>query len=411
MVVHETSLSSLAGTARTAEPPKEKARADMANDPPLYRQIADQLIERIEQNVLRPGDQIPTEQELSVAFGVSRITAVRAVKELETRGLVSRTKGRGSFVRSHGSWVEDSGQRKFPIVSLMLPFHEMLALGVLLGVEQVVRERGFHTSLRNSTASVDHEREILTSDPINGVAGMIVYPCSSVRNVGALSSLVVRRFPLVLIDRRVRGIETPFVSVDNEQGAYLAVKHLLDLGHRRVAFYADDAVSIDSEADRFRGYCRALLEYRVAIRDDLIFDRFADTGGGSLGGVLPEPFSLVPSETTRRIVDTILSLKEPPTAIVAVNDAAAVGVIRSALDRGVSVPGDLSVVGFDNLAFTEHVEVPITTIEQPFRRIGERAARMLLRRIDHPSEPFESEILEPKLIVRASTGPPRSGGG
>jgi len=380
----------------------------MPNTRPLYQQIADHLLERIEQNVLRPGDRIPTEQEISDAFGVSRITAVRAVKELETKGLVSRQKGKGSFVRSQTSWQSNGapGQTRLSVISLVLPFQEMLALGVLVGVEQIVKKEGYHTSFRNSTASIGHEREILEEDSTQGPGGMIVYPCSSISNIGTFSSLVVRRFPLVIIDRRLRGLETPFVAVDNARGAYEATRHLLDLGHRDIAFVADSAVSIDSEVERFRGYCRALVEERIALRDELVFDRFGEPPNvGS--DAQPEPFSFAPSDETRRIVDALFGLSSPPTAIVCVNDAQAVGITRCAIERGLKIPEDLSVVGFDNLPFSEHFAVPLTTVEQPFRLIGERAASMLMRRIADPSAPYESEILQPRLIVRDSTARPR----
>lgn len=385
---------------------------DISNGRPLYQQIVDHLVERIEQNLLRPGDQIPTEQEISEAFGVSRITAVRAVKELETKGLVTRTKGKGSFVTSQSSW-HTGGERqseRLSVVTLVLPFQEMLALGVLLGVEQIVKTNGLHTSLRNSTADVRHEREILMQDSENGVGGMIVYPCSSADNIGAFSSLVVRRFPLVIIDRKIRGLDTPFVAVDNVNGAYQATRHLVELGHRDVAFFGDAISRIESEAERLRGYCRALIESRIPVRDDLIIADGLDVGARLDTGSGLDQFGYISEATAGAALDKLFGLSSPPTAIVCINDGNAVQFIKSALKRGIRVPDDLSVVGFDNLPFSAHIEVPLTTVEQPFRLIGERAAAMLMRRIADPSAPYESEILEPRLIVRESTGPPRSGG-
>ena len=382
----------------------------ISNGDPLYQQIADHLLERIEQHVLRPGDRIPTEQEISEAFGVSRITAVRAVKELEAKGLVSRTKGKGSFVTSQSSWHNStvSGPTRLSVVSLVLPFQEMLALGVLVGVEHVVKTGGYHTSLRNSTADIAHEREILVEDSTHGVDGLIVYPCSSVDNLGAFSSLIVRRFPLVIIDRRLRGLDTPFVAVDNSRGAYEATRHLLDLGHRDIAFVADSIATIESEAERFHGYCRALVEARVPLRDDLVIDSYKADFPSRSPATEPEQFGYVAAATADTIIDGLFSNASPPTAIVSINDGNAVQLMKRALKRGIRVPEDLSVVGFDNLPFSAHIEVPLTTVEQPFREIGERAAAMLLSRIANPSAPYQSELLEPRLIVRESTAAPRS---
>ncbi len=382
----------------------------MSIEEPLYRQITNYLLEQIEQNNLRPGDRIPTEQEISEAFGVSRITAVRAVKELESKGIVSRTKGKGSFVTSRSTWRpgSPSDDRRLAIISLVLPFQERLALGALVGVEHVVKERGYHTSFRNSAADVVLEREILDSDPGHGVAGLIVYPYSSVDNIGAFSSLLVRRYPLVIIDRRLRGLDTPFVAVDNFRGTYEATEHLLELGHHDIAFIAGSVASIESEAERFRGYCQAMIDARVPLRDDLVIVSFEDMEPSEKQPEETEQTGYIHSKTADTILDTLFGLSRPPTAIVAMNDGNASELIRSALNRGLRIPEQLSVVGFDNLPFSAHCEVPLTTVEQPFRRIGERAASMLLAQIGNPSAPHESELLEPKLIVRDSTAPPAS---
>ncbi|MFW5776489.1 MAG: GntR family transcriptional regulator [Spirochaetota bacterium] len=380
----------------------------MSNGAPLYRQITNYLLDQIEQNALRPGDRIPTEQEISEAFGVSRITAVRAVKELEAQGIVSRTKGKGSFVTSRSSW-RDNGAAEAPrlaVVSLVLPFRERLALGALVGVEHVAKTSGYHTSFRNSAANVALEREILNGDSTDGIAGLIVYPCSSVDNIGAFSSLLVRRYPLVIIDRRLRGLETPFVAVDNFRGGNEATSHLIELGHHDIAFVAGSVAGIESEAERFRGYCQALVDARVPLRDDLVMVSLEDSDPPLDSQGQPEKSDYIQAQTAGRIIDALFGLSCVPSAIVAINDGNANELIMSALRHGLRVPEQLSVVGFDNLPFSTHREVPLTTVEQPFHTIGERAATMLLSRIANPPAPYESELLEPKLIVRDSTGPP-----
>lgn len=382
----------------------------MSDDTPLYRQITDHLLAQIEQNALRPGDRIPTEQEISGTFGVSRITAVRAVKELENQGIVSRTKGKGSFVTSRSSWRHDPTSRdlRLALVSLVLPFQERLALGALVGVERVAKNVGYHTSFRNSAANVSLEREILNDDPTHGVAGLIVYPYSSVDNLGAFSSLLVRRYPLVIIDRRLQGLETPFVAVDNFRGTYEATNHLIELGHREIAFTARSVATIESEAERFRGYCRAMIDARVPLRDDLLMVSFEDEHPPQDSPDDAERSGYIHARTANTILDALFGLSDPPTAIVAMNDGNAIELIRSALARGLRVPEQLSVVGFDNLPFSAHCEIPLTTVEQPFREIGEQAATMLLSRIANPAASYESALLEPKLIVRDSTAPPPS---
>jgi DNA-binding LacI/PurR family transcriptional regulator len=106
-----------------------------------------------------------------------------------------------------------------------------------------------------------------------------------------------------------------------------------------------------------------------------------------------------------RIVDDLFST-DPPTALVVVNDVTAIYLLKAVLARGLRVPDDVTVTGFDNLPITEHLEVPLTTVEQPFHEIGRRAADMLIHRISKPKEPARSEALPTRLVVRRSSGPP-----
>lgn len=382
----------------------------MANKKALYQIIVERLREDIQEARLVPGDKIPTEHELARTFEVSRITASRAVKELEGLGMVHRVKGKGSFITDYASWRdgERPGAGGLSLVSLILPFGEQVGYGVLHGVESICKEQGHYAAFHNSTGDPGHEREIVETVISSGVQGLIVYPSSSTENLEIFSKLTVERFPFVVIDRVIVGLNAPFVGAQNLEGTRTLVRYLIGLGHRRIAFIASPILTISSVLDRFKGYCEALVEAGVPLRARYIHDDFVEPAG--LTGVRrtdsrSDSHENRPLEHALRIVDDLFS-HDPPTALVVMNDVTAIYVLKAVLARGLRVPEDLTVTGFDNLPITEHLEVPLTTVEQPFYEIGRQAARMLIRRVASPDETPYAEVVPTQLVVRRSSAPP-----
>ncbi|MCK4977040.1 MAG: substrate-binding domain-containing protein, partial [Anaerolineales bacterium] len=163
----------------------------------------------------------------------------------------------------------------------------------------------------------------------------------------------------------------------------MALEYLIGLGHRRIA-YISQGVSLRSEFLRLEGYRLALREHNIPIDESLI----VPGDGGVIGGI--------------KAVSRLLDLAEKPSAIFCFNDMTAIGVMNALQKRGYQVPRDCSVVGFDGLDITAYFHPSLTTIRQPIFQLGYRAAEMLLDLIQGDSE-VSSEILEPELIVRAST--------
>jgi alanine racemase len=200
--------------------------------------------------------------------------------------------------------------------------------------------------------------------------------------------------PVVLVDSgRIARLSS--VEIDDAGGAAQAARHILDLGHRDVLIVAvesaewakDDPDSVPSR--RLRGYLKAL-----------------DAGGARVepGGVVTASASV---EGGRSAIRAAWASGRRPSAILAMSDAMAIGAIRAAGDLGLAVPGDLSVVGFDDIDFAQHIDPPLTTVHQPVRRKGEAAARSLLSQIDGSADGGPTHVrLETRLVVRSSTGPP-----
>ena len=174
---------------------------------------------------------------------------------------------------------------------------------------------------------------------------------------------------------------------DNEGGAITAVRHLHELGHRRIATITG---MIDSRpgADRLRGYRQAIQELGLAYRDDYVVygDFYAESG--------------------REATERLLRLAEPPTAIFAASDLMAIGAIRAAAEVGLRVPEDLSIVGFDDIQLSPHVNPPLTTMRQDKLGLGFAAGDALVARIAGAPDRPPLRTLAVELVVRGSTAPP-----
>ena len=199
--------------------------------------------------------------------------------------------------------------------------------------------------------------------------------------------------PMVLVDSTALPSQ-PGIDVDDEGGARLAAEHLLGLGHRRfvvLAIEPPDRADLDDPdgvpARRLRGYRAALAAAGIDLPAEAVLTSLSTIPGGAAAF----------AETW--------DAGQRPTAVLAMSDAIAVGAMRAARERGLVVPADLSVVGFDDIELAHFADPALTTIHQPIARKGEQAVQLLLAILDGRSGPDHHEILATRLVVRASTGP------
>jgi LacI family transcriptional regulator len=204
-----------------------------------------------------------------------------------------------------------------------------------------------------------------------------------------LSLLKSLNIAAVMIERDLPDVEVDTVMADNRQGGYLATRHLLDLGHRRIACLTGPSSSITPSWGRLAGYRKALEESGVAYDEEVV----------CLGDFHPR--------SGMEITEKLLAHSAPPTAIFACNDLMALGALRAADKAGLRVPLDLSVVGFDNIELTNFINPPLTTISQGQNHLGVWATQTLVRRITDKNLPYRKEILPTRLIVRESSAPVR----
>lgn len=252
------------------------------------------------------------------------------------------------------------------------------------GIEDVCERNGYCVILCNSDDNPRKQRSYLRVLLEKRIDGLIVASVGEERDL--LDSLAGVRTPMVIVDRELDGVDADLVRIDHEQGAYLATRHLLDLGHVDIACINGPADTSVAKM-RLAGFLRALAEAGVALRDGRVVGSDFTSPGGRCAAV------------------QLLS-GDRPTAIFAANDMIGMGVLRAAAERGISVPGELSVIGFDDIQMCQYVYPALTTVGQSIGELGEMAAARLLQRIAGQAlTETGQQIVAPKIVLRESTGP------
>lgn len=255
-----------------------------------------------------------------------------------------------------------------------------LALG---GIEDFLLQAGylyFVTSHRHRHDLIDEYKRLLLDRAVEGVLALDTpFP----------NGLSV---PAVVISGHDRVDGVTNIELDHVRAAELALEHLKGLGHRRIAVIQGPLYSADSEV-RWRSIRDTAKKLGMPI-DPKLAARLAE-------------YDLTPGPGYRA-AKAILATGKPFTALFAFNDVSAIGAIQALMDAGLEVPGDVAVVGFDDIPGAMYHRPGLTTVKQPLRRMGETAAKLLLQRLEHPRAiPPASVLVEPELIVRGTTGPPR----
>ena len=247
-------------------------------------------------------------------------------------------------------------------------------------IEEAGFEAGYTTILGNSAEQADRERRYVEALVAKRVDGLIIAPSRD--DDGTLEAILApSKVPVVVIDRDVHLPGADVVLYDSEAGSHAATRYLLGLGHRRISFVAGPA-DVEPAAARLRGFLRALAEAGVA--PGAVVDADFHYRGGLAAA------------------DRLLASGERPTAIFAANDLMAAGVLRALAARGLRVPDDISVVGFDDAPLAEMVSPALTTVRQPLQEMAQTAVSMLLQRIGGESGGPRRRVLTTELVVRES---------
>ena len=333
----------------------------------LYQQIYDRLMEDIVNGVYADGRQLPTEAEVAKQYFVSRITSKKALTKLAESGVIVRIPGRGSFVKKDCNIpiLQSVKETLSPVIALVMGgYGSSFGLDIVNGAVDMAEEMGMHLILKNAGNDQKRESKILKSLMASGVAGIIVQPAHGELYNEVLLNAVYSKYPIVMIDRSMTGIDVPFVGVDNVKLGRLAVSKLIGCGHRNISLLALEDDHSSSLKERMQGFLEAFADSRLAVKRDLWLTRISDftKAKGLLGG---DP------NAHEAYVDAIAAhLKRHPeiTAIFGTVYSAAKAAWDAVRRVGKKVPEDVSIVSFDfdssylGLHLLSHVKQPQTGI-------------------------------------------------
>jgi DNA-binding LacI/PurR family transcriptional regulator len=250
---------------------------------------------------------------------------------------------------------------------------------IISGIERYLREKKFFfltVAYRHEPKLLQHYEQILSD---RGVEGFITVD-TFLDHALSLPTIAVAGH------HRIRGVTN--VVLDHRRAAWLALSHLLELGHRDIAFMRGSRLSSDSEV-RWKAIQEVAQDLKIPLRPELIVQLEGDDPTPQLG----YPFA-----------KELVARREPFTALFAYNDISAIGSIRALQEAGLRVPEDISVVGFDDIQIAVHNMPSLSTVRQPLQKMGELAARTLLDRIEGKDEFVPEITVEPELVMRRSTG-------
>lgn len=339
---------------------------------------------------------------LAHQFGVSRITIRNALKDLVEKNLIYRIQGRGTYISidatgepymykaesidsTDSNRQNDVSYNKKKLVAYLIPrLNKMFSVNLLNEIEDGLSKHGYHLVFCKTHDSQETEEQILREVVQLGVEGIIIYPVEGKAYSEEILRLTLTNFPLVVIDRYLRGVDTNCVCSDNFQGAYKATFHLIELCHSKIGFISTRYQGTTSLEDRLCGYEKALSDHNIPIdyRLRLVELRLSD-------------------ENYRSQIKTFLQQNRDMTAVVAANSEIGLQIMEVAGEIGIRVPEDLSVVLFDHEE--RLLPNPPTYINQQEKSLAQEAVKLLLSTIENPTQKRCKIELPAILTVRSST--------
>ena len=372
----------------------------------LYRQIVDAIMEQIRSGAFSFDEPICTEAELIERFGVSRITVRRALGELENRGILYRKRGVGSFVSPtvyQDEMEQSASAASVPssgcFFAFVLPFNISRTgmTNAFHAATEWLNERGCMTSIYISEDSGDNRgHNILRRLARMNVAGVAYYPYTSNIHLEIVDELMMLGKPVVLMDLPGHCAHLASVTSDNLSGSRELMRHLISLGHKRIAFLSGiPPEGRETLRDRYSGYLLSLTE--AGIRPDPALIRFD----------MDQNNRVLPAADPRSLVSAIRQFRAAgATAVICEHDGIAYNVVMACREINLNVPEDISVCGFDNNEWaTMILGKRITTVAQDWAAIGRKVAELLYRGVATPLAAHEPTVVPTSLVIGDTSGP------
>ena len=349
---------------------------------PRYKQIYEYLLDEISSGKLKPGDKIPSEKYISAAFKVSRITSKKALDMLAVSRLISRQRGKGSFVKGSSAQAGDLSKKSaaFRSIAFLIPaFSDSFGKKLVYSVETACEALGYHLILRLTRESRAEEEKALQDMDDANVAGVLMVPVHGEHYNAEILRQILNKRPLVFVDRKMRGLPVPSVITDCISITETAIRQLLDQGHRHIAFYSGAIMHSSTVEDRLQGYTMAFSGSSIPLNQGYICDN-------------------LPSLKSLNVVTRHLSEHPEISAAFTAEFEIALLVKQALAILGRSIKRNFALVTFDRPNYAA-IFPEFTYIQQDEYAIGRQAVEVLHRIIQGEAVRHTGDILIPAKLV------------
>ncbi|MEF3077653.1 LacI family DNA-binding transcriptional regulator [Winogradskyella poriferorum] len=328
--------------------------------------------------------------DIAKEVGLTAATVSRALNNNpkiseKTRKLVQETAQKMNYEQNTLAKALKSG-KSYNVGVIVPRMDSNFFASVIRGIEEELYPKGYHVIVCQT-----HDQENLETGNINSllnaqVDGILMSISNAKSKSNVFHNIAQKKVPLIFFDRKKEIPGVSSVTIDDFNGAYQATKHLIEQGCKRIAHLSNNR-SLEIFKNRYLGYKQAIIDHGLEFDEDLVIETFSKVSEG------------------RKTVKKLLKMKNPPDAIFSSSDFSALGAIQEIKDQGLSIPEDISVVGFSNEPFTKFMELSITSVDQSPIEMGRIAAKVFLKEVDSKTLNKESEkiVLQPELIIRDSS--------
>jgi GntR family transcriptional regulator of arabinose operon len=352
----------------------------------LYKQIKEYLLQLITDNKRVPHYKLPSENQIAVKFNTSRITAKRALTELQEEGYIYRIQGKGSYINIEKAEVKPKSTADF--VCLLLPnIGSDFISALVAGARNVLKQNGYHLLLMSEREDELVQGNLVSSLVELGVKGIIVFPNNSARYNKDLLLLAFNKFPVVFVDRTLHNIDVSSVSSDHLEMSKKAVQLLIDKGCQNIGLITMPADYGNSTARRISGYERAHMENNILIKSSNIL---------YVTKYMPDLYERI---------QEFLQANPDLDGLLSYGDKIGINVYTAIKCLGIKVPDALKIIFFDNeyMNYQEILPFSSSSISQRSNEIGETAANLIIKYIKNHSIGNDKIMIDCDIIEREST--------
>jgi len=352
------------------------------NQLPKYLAIAEWIKENIENNTFKPGDKLISENKLCDKFGISRQTARQAISILEKEDLVNRIQGSGTYINNR---IPTKASYNIGMVTTYLD--DYIFPTIVSGIEKVLSRNNYNLTLRLTRNKVHNERTQLQSLLKSNIDGLIVEGTKTALpnpNLDIYQQFYDRGIPVIFINAYYPSLDCNYIINDDIEGGKMATRYLIENGHQNIAgiFKHDDLQG----NLRYKGYLDEMYEQNLPV-DEHCLIWYSTESQEDLFTLEQLPF--------------LLKKLKNCSAVICYNDQIAMKLIQLFSQTDLNIPGDLSLISFDNSSLAEMASIPLSSITHPGKELGNLAAESILTMINQPQYTLK-HIYTPNLIIRNS---------